>query len=867
MKSFYGLIMLLLVYSGLYSQQAGWQWQHPYLQGNDLNSIVMSGSAGWAVGDQGVFMHTNNSGLDWELIDLGTSADLRCIYIASVDMHGWIAGAGGTIFHTSDAGVTWTKQRSGTDKDLFKVVSSGGNCPWICGDGIILKGHAFGEKWESIYCPFTNFWDIDIIDCNEVWLCGNQGLIISSKDNGLTWQSHSTPTSHNLLSIDVDPNGDYRACGNQSTIVSSEDFGQTWIQEYQAPFINMRSIEIRGIAGPTYAVGDKGHILETLDGGATWTEKESPTQYQLNDVSFQALMHAVYAVGWYGQVLKKEESTQAQFEVLNKCPTHYFMDVDFISADTGWVAGGQRLDDEGNRDGLILHTIDGGKTWETQLNKPVFFSSVDFVNSREGWAVGESSIPYSEGVIMHTVNGGQTWTSQPNPVVGSVEKVFFLDENNGWVASADWWGQLARTTNGGDTWTLQTNPTKNPLNDVFFINPDKGWAAGMDSTILYTTNGGDVWQRAIINGTNNWYFRSVYFIDELHGWAVGVYGVIMLSNDGGLTWQEIVPGFGETLQSVFFADHKNGWAVGDAGTVLRTIDGGYHWFPQYSGIRRNYLCSVHFTDLKNGWITGWGGTIKHTENGGFWNEPGTFLRHGLNKAVQDEHSVSDTLTVDFPWIEKGGYQLTGLEVMLDSLIHSGVGDLEITLIHEGVSLNLVSRSGGAEDNFLWTRFSDDASMTIANGVAPFSGNHRPDNLLEAFAGTDPEGEWVLKISDKQAGNTGLLKAWGLLPEYEKALAAEKPPLAGSVPIIKLCQNIPNPSNESTQINWESNIRGHTTLQIFNLQGEIIATIYKGILPKGTYSERIITSGLSSGVYFYRLSVDGYSETRKLVRIK
>lgn len=844
--------------------QTGWQWQHPYLQGNDLNSIVMNGSIGWAVGDQGVFMRTANSGHDWELIDLGTSADLNCIYMAGVDQHGWIVGAKGTIYFTLDGGETWSKHRSGTEKDLDKVIAIEGACPWICGDGIVLKGLAYGETWENIYCPFTNYHDIDIIDCDEVWLCGNQGLIISTKDNGQTWQSHPTPTTLNLLSIDVDPNGDYRACGNQSVILKSSDNGQTWVQENQAPFISLRSVETKGIGGPAYAVGDKGHISETLDGGTTWTDLASPTQYQLNDVCFQALFHAVYAVGWYGQVVKKEESTSAQFELLNKSPTHYFMDVDFINADTGWVAGGERIGDEGTRDGLILHTVDGGETWETQLNEPVFFSSIDFVNQHEGWAVGESSVAYSEGVIMHTVNGGLTWTSQPNPVVGSVEKVFFLDENNGWVASADWWGQLAHTTNGGDTWALQTNPTQNPLSDVFFINPQKGWAAGMDSTILFTNNGGELWQRAVIRGTNNWYFRSVYFIDELHGWAVGVYGVIILSNDGGLTWQEIVPGFGETLQSVFFIDPMNGWAVGDAGTVLRTIDGGYHWFPQYSGIRRNYLCAVHFTDLKNGWITGWGGTIKHTGNGGFRNEPGTFLSLGQQVLLNDNAVAADTLNVDFPWIEKGGYQLTGLEVMLDSLIHPNVGDLEISLTHRGVTQVLVNRSGGNGDDFLWTRFSDEAALTIGEDDPPFSGNHKPDQPLDVFLGLDPEGEWILSISDKQQPNTGLLRAWGIKPQFDQALAIREPePAAGLLP-VELYQNYPNPSKGITTIKWKSNLTGHFSLKLYNAHGQVVKILAEGIYPKGEYSVTFDAGGLGAGVYYYSLQSGGYSATRKCV---
>ncbi|NTW23376.1 MAG: T9SS type A sorting domain-containing protein [Lentimicrobium sp.] len=855
---------LIFMFANASFSQAGWHWQNPYLQGNDLNSIVMNGVKGWAVGDLGAVMRTDDAGLNWELVDLGTSENLNCIYMAGVATDGWIVGEHGTIFYTDDAGETWTKQYAGTHESLYAVTALTGDCPWICGHNVILKSYNHGELWENIYCPFQNLWDIDQIECDEVWLCGNQGLIISTKDNGQTWQSHSTPTTHNLLSIDVDPNSDYRACGNQSLIVSSSDNGQTWVQEHQAPFINMRSVETQGIAGPAYAVGDQGHILETLDGGAIWTEKESPTLYGLNDVCFQALFHAVYAVGWYGQVLKKEESTSAQFEVLNKKPTHYFMDVDFINADTGWVAGGERLDDEGNRDGLILHTVDGGETWETQLNEPVFFSSVDFINASEGWAVGESSIQYSEGVIMHTINGGLTWTSQSNPVIGSVEKVFFLDENTGWVASADWWGQIAHTANGGDTWTLQTNPTQNPLTDVFFINPLKGWATGMDSTILYTNNGGELWQRAIIKGSNNWYFRSVYFIDELHGWAVGVYGVIMLSDDGGLTWQEIVSGFGETLQSVFFIDALNGWAVGDAGTVLRSIDGGYTWFPQYSGIRRNYLCSVQFTDLKNGWITGWGGTIKHTVNGGFWNEPGTFLRNGLSIPVQDNSTVTDTLNVDFPWIVKGGYQLTGLEVMLDSVIHSRVSDLEISLSHQGVSQKIVDQVASTGSDFLWLRLKDEATSPVSDGVAPFSGNHKPDQPLSAFAGLDPEGDWILEIHDRNPGNSGVLKAWGIKPFYDKILAIEDPVVSENDTPVQLHQNVPNPFTGITQIKWKSDLSGFTTLKLFNIHGQEIATLINKALPKGEYNIDFDGSGLSPGVYYYRLQIDNHIITRKCI---
>ncbi|HNS18475.1 MAG TPA: YCF48-related protein [Bacteroidales bacterium] len=356
------LAILLASATALFSQQTGWNWQNPYLQGNDLNSIVMNGVIGWAVGDMGTVMRTINSGNDWELVDLRTSEDLHCIYMNEITGDGWIVGGNGLIFYTDNAGETWSKQYSGTQAALYSIKASGGDCPVICGNDIILRSLDHGETWIKLNCPIhTYFWEVDIIGCDEIWISGNQGLIISSKDDGATWQSHSVPTTHNLLGIDIVPNGDYRACGNQAVIVRSSDGGETWVKENQTAFINMKAVETKGIIGPAYAVGDKGIILETLDGGSTWNSKESGTK---------------------------------------------------------------------------------------------------------------------EGVILHTTDGGQTWAAQSNPIYGSVDNVFFLDQYNGWVVSNDWWGQIAHTTNGGQDWISQTNPTSNPIVDVFFIDPEKGWAVG-----------------------------------------------------------------------------------------------------------------------------------------------------------------------------------------------------------------------------------------------------------------------------------------------------------------------------------------------------------------------------------------------------
>jgi photosystem II stability/assembly factor-like uncharacterized protein/subtilisin-like proprotein convertase family protein len=840
------------------SQQVGWQWQNPYLQGNDLNSIVMSGSVGWAVGALGTVMKTSNEGYDWEIVDLGTSENFNSIYMDVISGNGWIVGNKGLIFYTADGGETWQKQYSATTEDLFSVTAIEGDCPWICGNEVILRSYDHGENWEWISSIFqSRYFSISLKDCDEAWISGMQGLVINTTDGGATWQSHPTSTTNQLFCIDVVANGDYRACGYTGTIVRSSDGGTSWVKEHEQTFLYLYNVDTKGIGGPAYAVGGQGTILETLDGGTTWNQRVSGTYTYLNDVCFQALFHAVYVTGWYGIILRKEDQPDAEFEVMNETPLHFMQGMDFINESQGWAVGWEEISD-GIVEGVIMHTADGGDNWEVQAILPDGMLAVDFINESEGWAVG------NDGLIKHTVNGGQNWATQDSPIGGQLTSVFFFDENNGWIVSRDNWGEIIHTTNGGSSWTLQTEPSLNPLSDVFFINASKGWVVGMDSTIMRTEDGGQTWLKCHLEVSNNPYLRSVQFIDEMTGWAVGTQGFILKTEDGGKNWYDINTDFYELLQSVYFADPLNGWAVGDAGTILRSINGGNTWFRQYSGVERGFLTSVCFTDKLNGWIAGEGGTIKGTNNGGFWNEPGTFLRNRLKIPVADLNEARDTLLVDVLENRESGYYLSGVEVMIDSIIHPRASDLIICLTHDGITDTLVRNVSGEGTDFLWTRLVDGAPVMINYGDAPFSGIYRPYKSLSAFNGLDPDGEWILTVYDSQAGEEGSLKAWGIKPLFERPVAVDEPAGQSVEKKIRLSQNIPNPFTVLTTINWSSEISGFTTLKVFNIDGQEVATLVDRFLSVGDHSVEFNGSGLGAGVYYYKLQVGGYILAKKCI---
>lgn len=87
----------------------------------------------------------------------------------------------------------------------------------------------------------------------------------------------------------------------------------------------------------------------------------------------------------------------------------------------------------------------------------------------------------------------------------------------------------------------------------------------------------------------------------------------------------------------------------------------------------------------------------------------------------------------------------------------------------------------------------------------------------------------------------------------------------------LSQNYPNPFNPTTKINFDMPVDGRATIKLFDISGREVASVLSDFRPAGYHTVTFNASGLSSGVYFYRLSVESagsnYSETKKMTLLK
>ncbi|MCB0725042.1 MAG: T9SS type A sorting domain-containing protein [Ignavibacteriae bacterium] len=83
----------------------------------------------------------------------------------------------------------------------------------------------------------------------------------------------------------------------------------------------------------------------------------------------------------------------------------------------------------------------------------------------------------------------------------------------------------------------------------------------------------------------------------------------------------------------------------------------------------------------------------------------------------------------------------------------------------------------------------------------------------------------------------------------------------------LYQNYPNPFNPTTTIKFDLAKSTNVSLIVYNTLGQEVARLFDGNQGPGSYEANLDASKLSSGTYFYRLTTDYYTETKKMLLVK
>ena len=82
-------------------------------------------------------------------------------------------------------------------------------------------------------------------------------------------------------------------------------------------------------------------------------------------------------------------------------------------------------------------------------------------------------------------------------------------------------------------------------------------------------------------------------------------------------------------------------------------------------------------------------------------------------------------------------------------------------------------------------------------------------------------------------------------------------------VYKLYQNFPNPFNPSTTINFDIIKQGNVSIVLYNILGQEVKTIMNADMQPGKYKLTFSADDFASGVYFYRIKTNDFTDVKKM----
>ncbi|HSL89269.1 MAG TPA: T9SS type A sorting domain-containing protein, partial [Ignavibacteriaceae bacterium] len=283
-----------------------------------------------------------------------------------------------------------------------------------------------------------------------------------------------------------------------------------------------------------------------------------------------------------------------------------------------------------------------------------------------------------------------------------------------------------------------------------------------------------------------------------------------------------------------------GWIAGSSNKILKTTDGGSNWISYSVNLNIN---SIFMVNDSLGFACGYYGfppigyILKSTNGGLDWD------------IVKNDNSGFNSIFFNNP--------LNGWVVgrFSDKTLHTTNGGIDWTEINiGGKDIYFSNNLNGIIVNYY--SLGSDIFITKDGGNNWILQPRVTDQYLyTAFA--DSDGFWG-------AGMSGTI------------LYSNDPVITGMEDLLNfgtnvndytLSQNYPNPFNPSTKISWQSPVGGWQTLKVYDILGNEVATLVNEYKDAGYHEIEFNAAELSSGVYFYRIQIEDFIETKKMLLIR
>src|SRR3954454_1996758 len=594
---------------------AGWTWGSPLPQGDNLSSVAFQGQRGYAVGEFGTMLRTDDGGASWSGVSTGLTEDLDLVRMISPDS---VVVAGGCPVRRSDDGgktfhrLPWTASDVRCTAGVASLAFPSPTVGYLLlGNGNVLRSSDSGKTWSRRTAvpgtPATSEAsriapsDIQFTSTDTGFASTTGGDVYYTTDSGSTWRP-AVPAAFSNPDLECPPATVGYAVGAAPVALKTPDGGATW-RELGLPegMPDVARISCSGTDICVAVTTDGDRLLRTVDGGASWT-RVNPTSKKLAAVGPASATRAV-AVGEAGTTVASDERSRTVAALAGALPGT-FTGVKAQSAKVAYAFG---------KGGALARTIDGGATWsEIDAATSDDLQDVSYVSLGIGFALD------SVGQLLRTDNSGDSWqilntgtARAPNTVVALDSKNVLLigplgarrsfdggqsfrtvadkDVRRSPLGAADHVGKtvlaygatrIVLSRDGGKAWRAVKRPSKQlRIQDIDLVSTSTAFLLDQDGRLWRTLNAGKTWGERPATGTEVGY--DISFSDSRHGFLSVTefgdddHGFVMQTDDAGKTW-EPQPLAQERLVDggVWAPSASTGFALTQANHLLTTSTGG-----------------------------------------------------------------------------------------------------------------------------------------------------------------------------------------------------------------------------------------------------------------------------------------------------
>ncbi len=385
---------------------------------------------------------TSHAQGSWEVVDLPTEQHLRSVYFTD-SLYGWAVGDTGTIVHTNDGGESWTVQDAGTANKIVHVFFLDRQTGWASSwnytgffGTLLLKTTNGGATWIAEPYPEDNIFMncILFLDSLTGWMGGSPHALVKTIDGGQSWIQASIDTSAlaffpvlNVYFYDEDHG---YACGGMFDIAgvtwSTSNGGEIWypINNEDAPADEVHGMHLFGPLNVQGAGGDpdQGYgvaMIRTSNGGVDWDYEELSMPGNAFDIDFRNNTEAWAPLGPQQNLIYSLDAGISWTQI--PCPENVsIFDMIFPDSLHGYAVGYHGAFIKYKPQGVGVEEHDGLDIGMRIFPNPAYQQLVVQFDLRTGegenWRGGEIKFIDNYGrivkkIILNDLSGGETLVS------------------------------------------------------------------------------------------------------------------------------------------------------------------------------------------------------------------------------------------------------------------------------------------------------------------------------------------------------------------------------------------------------------------------------------------------------------------------